>query len=42
MSEDEVKNKKLDLLKNIVRKIVDAIQKLESEEEAEKRQQGQG
>ena len=42
MPENEVKNKKLDLLKSIVRKIVDAIQKLESEEEAEKRQQGQG
>ena len=42
MSEDEVKNKKLGLLKNIVRKIVDALQILESEEEAEKRQQGQG
>ena len=41
MSEDEVKNKKLDLLKNIVSKIVDVLQKLESEEEAEKRQQGQ-
>ena len=46
--EDEVKNKELDLLKNIVRKIVDANQivddmaPLETEEEAEKRQHGQG
>ena len=40
--ENEVENKKLDLLRNIVGKIVDAFQKLESEEEAEKRQQGQG
>ena len=42
MPENEVENKKLDLLRNIVGKIVDAFQKLESEEEAEKRQQGQG
>ena len=50
MSESEVKNKKLDLLKNTVRKIIDAILQLldadipplETEEEAEKRQQGQG
>ena len=41
MSEDEVKNKKLDLRKNIVRKIVDALQKLKPEE-VEKRQQGKG
>ena len=37
MSEDEVKNKKLDLLMKIVRKIVDDLQNLESEEKAEKK-----
>ena len=48
MPEDEVKNKGLDLLKNIVRKVVDVNQilddmpPLETEEEAEKRHQGQG
>ena len=42
MSEDEGKNKKLGLLKNTVRKIVDALQELESEAEAKQRQQGQG
>ena len=48
MPEDEVKNKGLDLLKNIVTKIVDANQvlddmsPLETEEVAEKRLQGQG
>ena len=48
MSEDEVKYKGLDLLKNIVRKIVDANQvlddmsPLETEEVVENRQQGQG
>ena len=48
MSEDKVEEKKhLDYLKNLVRAIVDAGQKydmsdLESEEEAEKRQQEQG
>ena len=48
MPENEVKNKKFDLLKNIVRKIVDAIQisddmpSLETEKEAAERQQGQG
>ena len=48
MPENEVKNKKLDLLKSIVRKIVDAIQilddmpPLETEREAAERQQGQG
>ena len=47
MPEDEVKNKGLDLLKNIVTKIVDANQvlddmsPLETEEVAEKRLQGQ-
>ena len=48
MPEDEVKNKGLDLLKNIVTKIVDPNQvlddmsPLETEEVAEKRLQGQG
>ena len=48
MPENELKIKGLDLLKNIVRKIVDANQilddmpPLETEEKAEKRQQGQG
>ena len=43
MSEDEVKNKKLDLLMKIVRKIVDDLQNLESEEKAEKKKKkGQG
>ena len=48
MPEDEVKNKGLDLLKNIVRKIVDPNQILddlppsETEKEAAERQKGQG
>ena len=48
MSEDEVQNKKLDYLRDSVRKIVDASQKLddmsdlESEESAVQIQQGQG
>ena len=48
MSEDEVQNKKLDYLRDLVRKIVDASQKLddmsdlESVESAAQRQQGQG
>ena len=48
MPENELEIKGLDLLKNIVRKIVDANQilddmpPLETEEKAEKRQQGQG
>ena len=48
MPENEVKNNKLDLLKSIVRKIVDAIKilddmpPLETEREAAERQQGQG
>ena len=48
MPENEVKNKGLDLLKNIVRKIIDANQllddmpTLETEEEAAQRQEGQG
>ena len=48
MSEDEVENKKLGYLKGLVRKIVDANQKLddmqplESEKDAAQRQQGQG
>ena len=48
MSEDAAENKKLDYLRVLVRKIVDANQKLddmpplETEEKAEKRQEGQG
>ena len=48
MSEDEVENKKIDYLRDLVRKIVDVSQKLddmpdlETEEDAEKRQRGQG
>ena len=48
MPENEVKNKGLDLLKNIVRKIIDANQllddmlTLETEEDAAERQEGQG
>ena len=48
MFQNEVENNKLDYLRDLVRKIVDASQKLddipdlESEEEAEKRQKGQG
>ena len=48
MPEDEVKNKGLDLLKDIVRKIVDAnqivddISLLETGKEAAERQKGQG
>ena len=41
MSEDEVENKKLDHLRDLVRKIVDASQKLD-EKSAAQRQQGQG
>ena len=47
ISKDEVENKKLNYLKDLVRKIVDANQKLDdmpdlqSEEEAEKIQKGQ-
>ena len=47
-SEDEVEDKKLDYLGELVRKIVDASQKLddmpdlETEEDAERRQRGQG
>ena len=46
MSEDEVENKKLNYLKDLVRKIVDASQKLddmadlETEESGTERQQG--
>ena len=40
MSENDVKNKKLDYLKDLVRTIVDASQKLD-EEKAAKGQQGQ-
>ena len=48
MSEDEVENKRLNYLKDLVRKIVDADQKLddmsplETEEKSAQRQQGQG
>ena len=48
MSEDEVENKRLDYLKDFVRKIVDAnleldnMPDLETEEAAAQRQQGQG
>ena len=48
MPEDEVKNKKLDYLKDLVRTIFDTNQKLDNmpplvtKEEAKKRQQGQG
>ena len=48
MPEDEVKNKKLDYLKDLVRTTFDTNQKLdnmpplETKEEAKKRQQGQG
>ena len=45
MSEDEVENRRLDYLKDLLRKIVDANQKLheKGEEEAAQRQQkGQG
>ena len=48
MSEDEVEHKKLNYLKDLVRKIVDANQKLdnmpplETEEEAAQRQKGHG
>ena len=48
MSEDEVENRRLNYLKDLVRTIFDTNQKLdytlslESEEEAAKRQQGQG
>ena len=47
MSEDEVKNKNLEYLKDLVRIIIDTKQKddmpdLENGEEAEKRQKGQG
>ena len=48
MSEDEVENKKLDYLRDLVTKIVDASQKLddmpdlESEESAAQKQEGQG
>ena len=41
MSENDVKNKKLDYLKDLVRTIVDASQKLD-EEKAAKGQPGQG
>ena len=41
MSEDEVENKKLDYLRHLVKKIVDASQKLD-EKSAAQRQQGQG
>ena len=41
MSENDVKNKKLDYLKDLVRTIVDASQKLD-EEKAAKGQQRQG
>ena len=48
MSEDEVENRRLNYLKDLFRTIIDTNQKLddisslESEEEAAKRQQGQG
>ena len=48
MSENELKNKKLNYLKDLVRKIVDANQKLDdmsplkTAESATERQQGQG
>ena len=44
MSEDEVENKRLSYLNNLVRTIIDTNQKLDenSEEKAEKRQQGKG
>ena len=48
MSQDEVKNKRLDYLKDLVRKIVDANQilddmpELETEEKAAQKQQGKG
>ena len=48
MSEDEVENRRLNYLKDLVRKIVDANQKLddmpdlETEEATTERQQGQG
>ena len=48
MSEDEVENRRLNYLKDLVRKIFDANQKLddmpdlETEESAAQRQQGQG
>ena len=41
ISEDEVENKILDYLRDLVRKIVDASQKL-CEEKATQRQQGKG
>ena len=48
MSEDEIKNKRLDYLKDLVKGIIDANKKLddmpdlESEESATERQKGQG